>query len=223
VRALVLQLDDDAPAGVLGEWLAERGFEVETVALHEGRRPPAVDGHDLVVSLGSEHSAYDDTVPWQADLQQTFRAADEAGSRILGVCFGGQALARALGGEARRAARPELGWLSIGAVGAAQEAVSDGPWFSWHSDEMVPPPDAEILAANDSGVQLWRLRGHIGLQFHPEASVEIIDSWLASAAEKVRARGADPDELSAESHRRAGEARERAFALFDALLGARVA
>jgi GMP synthase-like glutamine amidotransferase len=201
---------------VLGEWLDARGHEVETVAVYAGQRPPAVDGYDLVVSLGSEHSAYDDKVPWQADLQRTLRAADEAGVRALGVCFGGQALARALGGEARRAARPELGWLSIG---ARDGLVADGPWFSWHSDEMVPPPAAEILAANDSGVQLWRLRGHIGLQFHPEASVEIIDGWLESAPEKARARGVDPHELSAETHRRAGDARERAFALFDALLG----
>jgi GMP synthase-like glutamine amidotransferase len=199
---------------VLGDWLAARGYEADTVALYEGRPVPAVDGYDLVVSLGSEHSAYDDTVPWQADVQRALRSAGPAGAAVLGVCFGGQALARALGGEARPAERPEIGWVSIGALDGL---LPDGPWFSWHGDEMVPPPDAEILARNASGVQAWRLGRSVGIQFHPEVSGALVDEWLELAADRVRARGVDPEELSAETHRRADV--ERSFAVFDALLG----
>ena len=201
---------------MLGAWLDARGYEVDTVALYAGRPVPAVDGYDLVVSLGSEASAYDDSVPWQAGVQQALRSAGTAGTAVLGVCFGGQALARALGGEARPAARPELGWVSIGALDGL---LPDGPWFSWHSDEMVPPPGAEVLARNASGVQAWRHGRSVGIQFHPEVSGELVDEWLASAAERVRGRGVDPDALSAETHRRSDQ--ERSFAVFDALLGER--
>jgi GMP synthase-like glutamine amidotransferase len=184
--------------------------------MYAGERPPDPAGYDLVVSLGSEHAAHDDSVPWQADEQATLRAAAAADVPVFGVCFGGQSLSRALGGEARPTARPELGWVS---VGAQDGDVPDGPWFSWHVDQMVPPPGAEVLARNASGVQAWRLGRHVALQFHPEVSRDIAESWLSGSPEKVRALGADPAAVVEETRRRADEARERAFALFDALLG----
>src|SRR5436190_13359752 len=104
-RCLILQHDHNAPAGLLGDWLAERA-EAVTVRLDRGERPPELDGFDRLVTLGSEHAADDDAIGWQADEQATLRAADAAGVPILGVCFGAQALARALGGGVRRADRP---------------------------------------------------------------------------------------------------------------------
>jgi GMP synthase-like glutamine amidotransferase len=203
VPTLILEPDHDAPAGLLGEWLAARG-ELVTVQLHAGERPPDAAGFDRVVVLGSERAADDDGVPWQADVQATLRAADAAGVPILGVCFGAQALARALGGAVRRASRPELGWVQVGTRVPA--LVPDGPWLSWHDDELLPPPGAEVLAANESGVQAYRVRRHAGVQFHPEVTPEIVAAW-----------GAKP-ELVAETGRRMEEVRPRARALFAALL-----
>jgi GMP synthase-like glutamine amidotransferase len=204
VATLILEHDHNAPAGLLGEWLAERG-EVVTVRMHAGERPPSPAGFERVVTLGSEHAADDDAVPWQADEQATLRAADAAGVPILGICFGAQALARALGGGVRRAARPELGWVHVGTH--APELVADGPWLSWHDDELLPPPGAEVLAANASGVQAYRIGRHAAVQFHPEVTTEIVAAW-----------GAAP-ELVAETQRRMEEVRPRAAALFAALLG----
>ena len=205
-RYLVLQHDADAPAGLLGEWLAERG-EVVTVRMDRGERPPGVAGFDRVVTLGSEHAADDDSVPWQADEQAALRAADAAGVPILGVCFGAQSLARALGGGVRRASRPELGWVRVGARDAS---IHDGPWLAWHDDEVLAPPGATVLAANASGVQAYRAGRHVAVQFHPEVTPEIVAAW---------AKGSKP-ELVAETQRRLDEVRPRAFALFDAVVGA---
>ena len=201
----MLQHDADAPAGLLGEWLAQRG-EVVTVRMDLGERPPAVAGFDRLVTLGSEHAADDDEIAWQADEQATLRAADAAGVPVLGVCFGAQSLARALGGGVRRAAHPELGWVHVGT--RAPEVVGDGPWLSWHDDEVLAPPGAAVLAANEGGIQAYRAGPHVAVQFHPEVTPEIVAAWGGNS------------ELVAETERRMGEVRPRAFALFAALLGA---
>jgi GMP synthase-like glutamine amidotransferase len=187
---------------------------LETVRLERGDLvPEGIRAYDRVVTLGSEHAADDDSVPWQAVEQATLRAAVEADVPVLGICFGGQSLARALGGGVRRAARPEIAsWVS---VGARDGAMDDGPWFEWHRDEILPPPGAEILAANESGVQAFRLGPHVGLQFHPEVDEAIVDAWIALAREDASV----PPGVREETARLlAGSVRERAFALFDALL-----
>ena len=79
--------------------------------------------------------------------------------------------------------------------------------LAWHKDELLTPPRAEILAANESGVQAYRAGRHLGIQFHPEVTPEIVAAWNGAP------------ELVAETERRADEARDRAFALFSALLG----
>ena len=172
--------------------------------MDRGERPPSPAGFDRLVTLGSEHAADDDAIPWQADERAALAAADAAGVPILGVCFGAQSLARALGGEVRRAARPERGWVSVGT--RAPEVVPDGPWLAWHNDELVAPPGAEVLAVNESGVQADRGGSHVGVQFHPEVTPAIVAGWKGTP------------ELVAESERRFGEARGLAFALFGALL-----
>jgi len=187
---------------------------LEVVRLDRGELvPEGIRAFDRVVSLGSEQAADDDSVPWQAVEQATLRAAVEAEVPILGICFGSQSLARALGGGVRRAARPEIGrWVSVGAQAAD---FDDGPWFEWHRDEILPPPDATILARNDSGVQAFRLGPHVGLQFHPEVDEAIVGAWADASREDATV----PPGVREETARMlAGSVRERAFALFDALL-----
>jgi GMP synthase-like glutamine amidotransferase len=219
---LVLQHDADAPAGLLAEWAAARDVALEVVRLDVGER---VDLRELrrferVISLGSEHAADDGSVTWQAFERETLRAAADATVPILGICFGGQSLAVALGGGVRRAARPEIGWVSIGVLdGADADPVApltdDGPWLEWHRDEILPPKGSEILAHNASGVQAWRIGPHVGLQFHPEVDPRIVGAWIANNREDARV----PTDLAEQTAALAADARRRAFALFDMLLG----
>ena len=77
-----------------------RPFDVVGGELPDG--PEVCDGW---VCTGSRHSAYDD-LPWIADLQAFIREVAAAGRPFVGICFGHQVLAQALGGRVERAS----GW-----------------------------------------------------------------------------------------------------------------
>jgi GMP synthase-like glutamine amidotransferase len=145
---------------------------------------------DVVVAMGAPWSVYDDATigSWIGREIAFVRDVHERGIPYLGVCFGGQVLAAALGGQVERAPRSELGWCLVGTTAAP--AVADGPWFHWHSDRFTLPPGADALAANEVGVQAFRVGRSVGVQFHPEVDADLMASWLLD--------GGPPDPLFAE-------------------------
>jgi GMP synthase (glutamine-hydrolysing) len=178
-RLLVVEHDHDAPAGVLAGWAGGRGLTVTTVALHAGQPLPApVSACDAAVLLGSEQTAYDDTVPWLGREMAFTERLLAAAVPVLGICFGGQVLARVLGARLYRLAEPEIGWVRIT---SKHPALAEGPWPSWHRDAFDLPAGAAELAANEVCLQAFTLGPHTGVQFHPEATQPIVASWLAGS------------------------------------------
>jgi GMP synthase-like glutamine amidotransferase len=212
--ALVLEHDPDAPAALLAEWAADRGLALEIVPAGVALPDPA--GRPFVVSLGSESSAYDDTLPWLAAERALLDRAIAEDVPILGICFGSQHLARALGGAVGPAKRQEVGWLDIETF--APDVVPPGPWFQWHRDAFTPPPGAELLARSPVSAQAFRLGPHLGVQFHPEVTPAIVDDWAGTYGESARKAGTTPEALREGSARHGAAARVRAYALFDAFL-----
>jgi GMP synthase-like glutamine amidotransferase len=212
--ALVLEHEPDAPAGLLAEWAAERGVALEIVAV--GAPIPDPDGRPFLVTLGSEASAFDDAVPWLAAERAVLDRALARDVPVLGICFGAQHLARALGGSVGRAVRPEVGWLDIETLDPA--VVPPGPWLQWHRDAFTPPPGAELLARSPVSAQAFRAGRHLGVQFHPEVTRAIVADWLADDPEAVHEAGTTVEALRAGGARHAAEARVRAWALFDGFL-----
>jgi GMP synthase-like glutamine amidotransferase len=216
MRVLVIQHERSAPAGLLGEWLEARGADVRLAAVEDAAAlSPSPRDHDLIVSLGSEASAYDDAVPWLAGELELLAAAAAAGVPVLGICFGSQLLARALGARVTRAERPEIGWLEVRSH--APELVPPGPWFQWHFDSFELPPGATLLAGNESGPQAFVRERCVGLQFHPEVDAEIVAGWVAAGRRELRRHGFDGEQLLARTRSCAGPARELAMRLFDAV------
>jgi len=209
VRALFIQHDPGAQPGLVGAELARHGFDLELLPLgrsvHDGRYegpfPHAVD-FDLLVPLGAIWSLYDDRAvgTWVDRELDLLREADRLGVPVLGVCFGGQALAAAHGGEVVPAPRPEIGFTSVDTDDPA--LVPPGPWMQWHSDRFVLPPGAREVARNGVSSQAFVLRRNLGLQFHPEVDEEIVASWLEMGGEDAHAAlrsasGGDLDDLLA--------------------------
>ncbi len=177
-RLLVVEHGRHAPAGLLADWAAGRSLSVQTVALHAGEPLPAAPGFDAAVILGSELTAYDDTVPWLAGELAFIERMLAASVPVLGICFGAQALARVLGGRLYRLDVPEIGWAH---VASERPGMADGPWLSWHRDAFDLPAGAVRIAANEVCVQGFCYGPHAGLQFHPEATRPIAASWLRFA------------------------------------------
>ena len=216
LRALILQHEEPTPPGHVTAWLAEHDADVDTLRIDLEERHVDPTDYDLIVSLGSEFAAFDDTkafVPKEAELM---REAVEADVPVLGLCFGGQMLARVLGADVYRSDTSEIGWLMVRSKDP--DLVPDGPWFQWHFDTFSLPPGATLLAESDAGPQAFLAGRSLGLQFHPEVTTEMMDDWVRVYRHELDADGMDPDGLLDETKRIAVQARRNAWQLLERFL-----
>lgn len=227
MRALVIQHDHLSPHGPVGDRLTERVVDVvehEVVHAEDFEHPgvttdfPDVTGFDLVIPMGAPWASYDDEVsPWVKPELELLREADRADIPVLGICFGGQLLALAHGGNVRRSPAPELGWVAI--ESDEPELVPVGPWFQWHFDRWQVPVEAREIARNGAASQAFVLRRNLAVQFHPELTSGMLLGWLGNGgAEQLRGSGVDPDEIYAATLVEEPAAVARARALVDAFL-----
>jgi GMP synthase-like glutamine amidotransferase len=175
VTGLVLQTQADAPAGLLEPWAERCGLALEAVRVDRGEPIPDPRELSFAVALGSDASVIDHGRRWIRHELEWLRSADMAGLPILGICFGAQALAAALGARVYRLPEPEIGWIEVETV--EPERVPAGRWVAWHEDGFELPSRARELARNAFGVQAFSHGRHLAVQFHPEATVEIAESW----------------------------------------------
>lgn len=218
-RGLIIENDPVAPAGILAEWLDERGLPYE---LMEAWREPGsgrltgarIDPADYswIAGLGAEASARSPKPEWIPAQIELLRRAIDKDVPVLGLCFGGQALSLALGGEVETASRPEIGWLEIE---SSQQDFPTGPWVQYHNEVMLPPPEATVLARSPVGVAAFAYGPHLGIQFHPEAGPESIETWLSRDPRAKLEYKVDPEQIAAEGRRHAPAAAVAARRLFD--------
>lgn len=152
-----------------------------------GELPPGPDACDGWLCTGSRHSAYDDH-DWITALLGFVRAVRDDGVPFVGVCFGHQVLARALGGRVERA---RTGW-GAGVERVEVVAPEPEPWMDppadrlalhfMHQDQVtVVPPGGEVLGrAEHCPVALLRVGERmVGIQAHPEFPAAYVDALLA--------------------------------------------
>lgn len=228
MRVLIIQQDHVSPIGPVGEAFGDRGFEVQEflVVPEERFNEPDVSvvfpdpvGYDAIVPMGAPWSVYDhDCIgTWVQDEINFLRMAHDAGVPVLGICFGGQALAAALGGRVLPAARPEVGWTRVQTL--RPELVEPGPWFQWHADRWELPRTVEAFARTEVAEQAFVSGRSLGLQFHPEITPAMLDGWLGNGGDAhARALGIDPDVLVRQTAEQATPAQARARRLVNVFL-----
>ncbi|MFC3285918.1 type 1 glutamine amidotransferase [Litchfieldella rifensis] len=183
--AILLLHNHQDSAGTLPELLDSLSIESEMAYVDQPL--PAPTEEQLVVVMGSIESAYDHTLPWLSGELEWLKSLTDRNQPVLGICFGSQLLARALGGETYRNHAAEIGWIPVTTTDSRM--LSSGPWFNFHFDAFHTPARATLLASTGMAHQAFIHRRQIGVQFHPEITPEMFDSWLAAwdATESGRA------------------------------------
>lgn len=166
--------------------LAGNDFEFETFSVVDGEFPSGAEAADGWLITGSKHGAYED-YPWILPLENLIREVHSAGKPMIGVCFGHQIIAQALGGKVEKFAG---GW----SVGRTEYTLDGKPVAlnAWHQDQVVElPENARVVGSSDFcanamlayGDSIWTV------QAHPEFPSEFIDGLI-----KTRGKGVVPDD-----------------------------
>jgi GMP synthase-like glutamine amidotransferase len=219
---LFIRHDHRNPPGLLAGHFGQLGWDVTSFAVVPEARYDTPGVHvrfpdplafDAIVALGSDWSVSDPAISGWVDRELALlRAAHFAGVPVLGVCFGAQALAKALGGAVGKAPAPEIGWYEIQ---LADPLIGPGPWFEWHGDRFFPPPGSLVLGWTDAGPQAFRAGRSLGVQFHPEADEALVRSWLDHGREEITRLGLDPGDLIGQTRQHEDQAAARAGRLVD--------
>lgn len=180
---------DHARSDVFGEAVRARGLElVEWNIASKGPPPPQDDYEAVLVFGGAMHVDQEERHPWLRLEDDLLRRLVRARVPLLGVCLGGQLVAKALGATVAPAANPEIGWYEVELTSEAE----DDPLFSalpkrfdafqWHLYAFGLPAGAVPLAQNASCLQAYRA-GDLawGIQFHAEVWRETVAAWLEIA------------------------------------------
>lgn len=190
-----------APDELLGEFgdydtifqrmLGANDFEFASYAVVDGRFPARADECDGWLITGSRHGAYEDH-PWIPRLEALIREIHDLELPLIGVCFGHQIIAQALGG---RVEKFKGGW----AVGPTDYNMGGRTVTlnAWHQDQVVEKPEgARVLASNAFcenailayGDTIWTV------QPHPEYGTDFIGGLI-----RTRGKGVVPDARLAEA------------------------
>ena len=142
---------------------------------------------------------------------------------ILGVSFGGQARARALGGSVAPGPRPEIGYTWIHSDD--RDLIPPGPWFQFHYDRWQVPPTAREIARTPLASQAFVLGRSLGVQFHPEVTPDALAEWMLdveiTGSGTPAAIAADSQDVQALKHlveQEEADSIRRAHALIDAFI-----
>jgi GMP synthase (glutamine-hydrolysing) len=189
MRVLCLTHEHDGPAGLFAEVVRERDDELLEWNVSQGPLLEPAESFDaLVVFGGSMHVDQEDRHPWLTGQHDLLLEAIERGQPLMGVCLGGQLLARAAGAHVGPASRPEIGWFEIELTpeGASDPVIGSLPGsfdaFEWHSYAFEVPPGGVLLARNAVCAQAFRVGETAwGVQFHPEVTREMLEAWKAAS------------------------------------------
>lgn len=180
----VFQHDACGGMGYLEAYLDQRHIPYEVVYIsREESVPPDIQEFSGLIFLGSSHSVNAGHA-WIEDEIALIQRAAQADVPVLGICFGGQLISKALGGAISQAPGMQIGWYRLDTTPDAVKLIgpqlpSSFEVFEWHEDTFSIPPGGIPLFYGDCIKNQGFLHGHcLALQFHPEITQSKIQDCL---------------------------------------------
>ncbi len=153
---------------------ANQDLQYRSFSVIRGEMPSSIHHCEGWLITGSRHGVYEN-LDWMLELQTFIRELERASVPLVGICFGHQIIAQALGGEVVKSDR---GWgvgLHSYQIDVAQQWMGDAPQqvgiYSFHQDQIAElPPGAEVFASSDFCPYAGLGYGDsiITIQAHPE-------------------------------------------------------
>lgn len=168
-------------------------IELSVYDIEAGQFPADIDAADAYLITGSRHGVYDGFV-WITQLEEFVRALHQRQKKLIGICFGHQLIAQALGGTVLKSPK---GW---GVGMSTNKLLVHKPWMHYrpeqfnllvsHQDQVVSlPQDAEVLAGSDfCPYYLLQIGDHIlTIQGHPEFTKPYSRALITSREDRLTA------------------------------------
>jgi GMP synthase-like glutamine amidotransferase len=181
--------------------LQGHGFDFAIYPVLHERFPASVHDCDGWLITGSRFGAYEDH-PWIPPLEDFIRASYAAGVPMVGICFGHQIIAQAMGGRVEKYSRGWSAGATIYDFGGESVKLN-----AWHQDQVVQKPDsATRIASNDfceNAALLYDDR-MFTVQAHPEFDARFMEGLI-----EKRGKGLVPEAVLSAAAARLAEPLDR--------------
>ena len=180
--------------GYLLQWVQEKQYKTTFTKVYESPDFPKPGSIDLLVVMGGPMGVYEEAkYAWMKAEKKFIQDVIAAGKKVIGICFGSQMVASALGAKVYPNTGKEIGWLPVQKVKAAnnhsllKELPDSFTTFHWHGDTFDLPPGAfHLLQSEITPHQAYLYDNRVlGLQFHMEAVPDLLGAMVQHGKEEL--------------------------------------
>jgi GMP synthase (glutamine-hydrolysing) len=211
MRVLVLKHISCEGPGRLADFAAQNGHILDVIDLEKGQSIPILDAYQALVVLGGPMNVYEeDKFPYLRAEDAVIKEALQRQLPYLGICLGGQLLAKAAGGRVTKNPRKEIGnfIVQLSSQGQMDPLFKDMPQkipvFQWHGDTFNDIAKGVSLASSPiCDQQAFRLGSFAyGIQFHVEITLaqcrEWFDEYNVEVKQEMTREGLNPTAIVTE-------------------------
>ena len=226
MQVLVIQNCQTEGIGLYQNYLQAKNIGCTVVHAYDGLELPSIEFFDAFIVGGTPISVYEAHNHDFLRRELTFiSGVAKLDLPCLGICGGGQMLARVLGAQVRKNPVMEIGGYRVRLTQAGKksrffEGMPDQfPVFHWHSDTFDVPEGAELLAEGvDCRNQAFGYKRALALQFHLEVSPSIVSRWADAYGNELKLTNKTKTRVVEECRTNEKQMKKLAYSLLDNFL-----